>query len=108
MSRFELPIQTLLNFVSAWVKGITGMVEGETRQLLFPPRMGWGDSGMFTWGIPGNATLITGAIPFSLCLHTVSILRRHKASGVLGMNNARHMICSFNQASKNIWMYKSD
>ncbi len=44
------------NVIQGWVDGLTGTVQGTTRQLVIPPALGYGDAG--SGKIPGNATLI--------------------------------------------------
>ena len=44
--------------IKGWDQGVKGMKEGETRQLIVPPALGYGPEGTPGGPIPGNATLI--------------------------------------------------
>lgn len=44
--------------VKGWDQGVKGMKEGETRQLIVPPSLGYGAQGTPGGPIPGNATLV--------------------------------------------------
>ncbi len=44
------------NVIQGWVDGLTGVVQGTTRQLVIPPALGYGDLG--SGKVPGNATLV--------------------------------------------------
>ncbi len=41
-----------------WDEGVKGMKVGEKRQLLIPPKLGYGASGTPGGPIPPNATLV--------------------------------------------------
>jgi len=45
------------NVIQGWVDGLTGTVQGTTRQLVIPPALAYGDAGSGT-RIPPNATLV--------------------------------------------------
>ncbi len=44
------------NVIQGWVDGLTGVVQGTTRQLVIPPSLGYGSLG--SGKIPGNTTLV--------------------------------------------------
>jgi FKBP-type peptidyl-prolyl cis-trans isomerase len=44
--------------IKGWDEGVKGMKEGEKRQLVVPPAMGYGVSGTPDGTIPANATLV--------------------------------------------------
>lgn len=44
--------------IKGWDQGVKGMKEGEIRQLVIPPALGYGPQGTPGGPIPGNATLI--------------------------------------------------
>jgi FK506-binding nuclear protein len=57
---------------AGWDEGIVGMHVGGERILTIPPAMGYGKRG--TDGIPGNSTLIFGALFLSSQLLSPFIL----------------------------------
>lgn len=44
--------------IQGWDQGVKGMKEGEKRQLIVPPALGYGPQGTPGGPIPPNATLI--------------------------------------------------
>lgn len=44
--------------IKGWDQGVKGMKEGETRQLIVPSSLGYGERGTPDGTIPPNATLI--------------------------------------------------
>ncbi len=52
---FGLTLDTA-SVIRGWVDGLTGVVQGTTRQLVIPPAQGYGSGGNVN--IPGNTTLV--------------------------------------------------
>jgi FKBP-type peptidyl-prolyl cis-trans isomerase FkpA len=53
---FEFPLGAS-QVIAGWDEGVEGMKEGEVRELIIPPTLGYGESGTPGGPIPGNATL---------------------------------------------------
>ncbi len=52
---FSTPL-TNTSIIQGWVDGLTGVVQGTTRQLVIPPALGYGDAPQGS--IPANTTLV--------------------------------------------------